>query len=229
MDKCLGFGGVGDCFVVILKLLEHNRPLFYTHIDISEERIKLSDQLLNMFNIEHKCVVVGDVRQWWEDHSHEYDKHFNVFAKGYIDIPLRPYHWQPCIDKGYHNPFVQIIPTKTDCVAVQVSSGGERSYKYKPVVEYVTDNYDKRQVLWFGTDTDFEIDYGTNYCGKLSFIDALSRMTQCKYFVGFPSVLLYWSLRHKSQCYLFTDHQGRDDLRIHEEWKKLITYDIGDA
>jgi len=226
MDKCLGFGGVGDCFIVILKLLEHDRPLFYTHIDVSKDRIKLSDQLLDLFNIEHECIVVEDIKQWWEYHSHKYDKCFNVFAKGYIDIPVRPYHWQPCIDKGYHNPFTESMRQKSEYIAVQVHSGGQRSYKYKPVVQHVRESYDTDKILWLGTDTDFKVDYGVNHCGKLSFVQALRAVSTSKSFVGFPSVLLYWALWHKKLCYLFTDHQGRDDLRMHEEWKKLLTYDI---
>ena len=226
MDRCLGYGGLGDCFIIILKLLEYKNRLVYTHIDISENRLKLSMELLNFFGIRHDCKVVPNIREWWYDYNGEYNKCFNVFAKGHIDIPVKPYHWQPCIDEGYHNPFAQIIPTKIDHVAVQVNSGGSRSHKEKPIIEYVMDNYDEGQILWFGTDKDFKSEYGTNYCGKLDFISALVRMASCKYFVGFPSVLLYNALYTKTQCYLFTDHQGRDDLRIHDEWKKYITYDI---
>lgn len=225
MDKCLGFGGLGDCFIVILKLLEYNKPFVYTHVDNSSNRLKLSMELLDFFGIQHKCRLVSNIQQWWYDNHQEFDKCFNVFAKGYIDIPVKPYHWQPCIDGGYHNPFAQIIPTKTDHVAVQVNSGGGRSYKEKPLVEYVMDNYDKSQILWFGTDKSFKSEYGINYCGKLDFISALVRMASCKYFVGFPSVLLYNALYTKTQCYLFTDHQGHNDLRIHDKWKEYLSYD----
>ena len=225
VDKCLGFGGVGDCFIVSLKLLEYNEPFTYTHIDISHPRLILSKKLLNKFGVQCNCLKVDNIKYWWRDNSSTYDKCFNVFAKGYIDIPIRPYHWQPCTDEGYHNPFAQIIPIKTDHVAVQVNSGGNRTYKEKPIVEYVLDNYNESQILWFGTDTDFKSDYGINYCGKLDFMSALSRMASCRYFVGFPSILLYHALYTKAQCYVFTDHQGRDDLRIHDQWKGYLSYD----
>jgi len=226
MDRCLGFGGLGDCFIVILKLLEYNEPLIYTHIDINESRLELSKQLLDFFNIEHDCYVVDDIKQWWYANYTKFDKCFNVFARGFIDIPRRPYHWDPCTDEGYNNPFTESLNKKSECVAVQVNSGGQRNYKYKPVIEYVSENYDKDKIMWIGTDADFKIDYGVNYCGKLSFIQALDIVSTSKYFVGFPSVLLYWALWHKISCYLFTDHQGKADLRIHSEWKKYITYDI---
>jgi len=227
VDKCLGFGGLGDCFIIILKLLEYNKPFIYTHIDTSPSRLKLSKQLLDYFNIEHDCYVVDDIKQWWYNHNSEFDKCFNVFAKGYIDIPIRPYHWQPCIDEGYRNPFTENIEQKSECVAVQVNSGGNRNYKYKPVIEYVSKNYDKDKILWIGTDKNFEIDYGVNFCGELSFIQTLGVVSTSKYFVGFNSILLYWALYNKTLCYLFTDHQGKEDLRIHDKWKKYITYDIG--
>lgn len=226
MDRCLGYGGLGDCFIIILKLLEYKKPFIYTHIDISEKRLKLSMELLTFFDIQHDCKVVPDIRGWWYDHHQEFDKCFNMFAKGYIDIPIRSYHWQPCIDGGYHNPFTENIGQKSECIAAQINSGRKRNYKHKPVVEYVSENYDKDKILWIGTDKDFKIDYGVNYCGELSFIQALGAVSTSKYFVGFPSMLLYWALWCKMQCYLFTDHQGREDLRIHDEWKKLLTYDI---
>ena len=226
MDKCLGFGGLGDCFIVILKLLEYGKPLVYTHIDTSKSRLQLSMQLLDLCGIQHNCYVVHNIKQWWYQHNDKYDKCFNVFAKGYIDILPRPYHWQPCKDEGYHNPFdTEPVRHKSECVAVQVHSGGDRSYKEKPVVEYVSENYDKDKILWLGTDKDFKVDYGVNYCGELSFIEALGAVSTSKSFVGFPSVLLYWALWHEMPCYVFTDHQGHDDLRIHDEWKKLLTYD----
>jgi len=227
MIKCLGFGGLGDCFIVILKLLEYKNPFIYTHIDTSVNRLKLSVELLDFFNIKHQCFIVKDIRQWWMSNSKNYDKHFNVFAKGYIDIPRRSYHWQPCIDEGYINAFSNRVPAKTKHVAVQVNSGGNRNYKHKPVVEYTTSNFDKDKILWFGTDKDFKSEYGTNYCGKLNFTEALKHIAQCESFIGFHSVLLYWALYNRIQCYLFTDHQGREDLRIHDEWKQYLKYDIG--
>jgi hypothetical protein len=183
-------------------------------------------QLLDMFNIKHDCFVVYDIRQWWYANYTQFDKCFNVFARGFIDIPRKPYHWDPCTDEGYHNPFTENMKPKYGAVTVQVNSGGSRSYKHKPVIEYVSKNYDKDKILWVGTDTDFEIDYGSNLCGKLSFVGALDVVAASKYFVGFPSVMLYWALWHKISCYLFTDHQGKDDLRIHDAWKSYITYDV---
>jgi len=226
MDKCLGFGGLGDCFIVILKLLEYPNQFIYTHIDTSQSRLDLSMQLLDMFKIKHDCHVVLDIKKWWYEHNNEFDKCFNVFAKGYIDIPIRPYHWQPCIDEGYNDPFTKNIRQKFEHIVVQINSGGKRSYKYKPIIEYVSKNYNKDKILWVGTDKDFKIDYGVNFCGKFSFIQTLEIISTSKYFVGFNSMLLYWALYNKINSYLFTDHQGKEDLRIHNEWKKYITYDL---
>lgn len=228
MDKCLGFGGLGDCFIIALKLLEYQRPYFYVHLETSRKRSVLSDKLLDYMGIPHKIVVVKDIRSSWYEHHEKFDKCFNVFAKGYIDIPPRPYHWEPCRDGGYSIPYRKDIPNKSEYVAVQVNSGGERNYKKKPVIEYVLDNFDKDKVLWLGTDTDFKtpFGFGTNYCGVLDFISALEKIAHCSYFVGFNSVMLYWALWHKLDCFLFTDHQGREDLRIHDEWKKHLIFDI---
>lgn len=226
MDKCLGFGGVGDCFIVILKLLEYKRPFIYTHVDNDAGRLGASKKLLEMFNIPHECLLIDDKRQWWKENKPNYDKCFNVFAKGYIHIPKKSYHWEPCIDEGIKNPFPIELPEKIEYVAVQShSSDIDRSYKRRPIVKYVSDHYNEDRVLWFGTDTEFNPGYGTNYCGKLDFAEALRKIAACKYFVGFPSVLFFWALYNKTKCYVFTDHTGRENLRIHDEWKKYITYD----
>lgn len=226
MDKCLGHGGVGDCFITILKLLEYNKPYIYTHVDSDTGRLNASKELLEMFNIPHECLLIGEKKKWWKENSSKYDKHFNVFAKGYIHIPRKPYHWQPCIDEGIKNPFPNKLPEKIDYVAVQAhSSDIGRSYKRVPIVQYVSANYDRDKVLWFGTDKEFNPGFGTNYCGKLAFADALKKIAECKYFVGFPSVLFFWALYNKTYCYVFTDHTGHENLRIHDEWKKYITYD----
>ncbi|KKM67056.1 hypothetical protein LCGC14_1475030, partial [marine sediment metagenome] len=95
MDKCLGFGGLGDCFIIILKLLEYPNPFIYTHIDTSANRLKLSMELLDLFGIQHECKVVTNIREWWYTNNGNYNKCFNVFSKGHIHIPRRPYHWQP--------------------------------------------------------------------------------------------------------------------------------------
>ena len=100
----------------------------------------------------------------------------------------------------------------------------EHSYKVN-VVKY---SYwiSKSKILWFGTDKNFKPEYGSNCCGKLDLISTLVGISSCKYFVGFPSVLLYNALYTKTRCHLFTDHQGKEDLRIHDKWKKYLTYDI---
>jgi len=226
MDKCLGFGGLGDCFIVGLKLMEYPNEYVYVHIDNSKSRLTSSMYLMEHLGIPAIGKVVKNIKRWWYTNHNQFDKCFNVFANGYIDIPKRDYHWEPCRDEGYKNPYRKELKTKTDFIAVQINSGGQRSYKYKPIIEYVYANYDRNKILWFGTDTEFHAEYGTNYCGKIDFISALEKISECKYFVGFNSVLLYWSLWNKLDCFLFTDHQGKEDLRIHKEWKKHLEFDI---
>lgn len=231
MDKYLGFGGLGDCFIVLLKLLEYKNDFIYTHIDTSENRLNLSHQLLDIYNIKHECKLVNDIRNWWELHNKEYDKCFNVFAKGYIDIPLRSYHWQPCIDDGYSIPFsYSSNGPKYDLVVVQVNAGtSPRNYKHKPIVRYVENHFDMDKVMWVGTDTEFKHNGGYNFVGKFD-LDTVLRLTSvCSDFVGFNGILLYNALWNKTSCFLFTDHQDRNDLRISTEWKSYLKYDLDEV
>ena len=57
VDKCLGFGGIGDCFIVMLKLLELKKPYIYTHIDVSENRLSSSIELLNKTKNERVNII----------------------------------------------------------------------------------------------------------------------------------------------------------------------------
>ena len=234
MEISLSQGGLGDCFIAILKILEYERPLIHTHIgnDKNPKRLELAKNLLDYFEIENDCYTVpGNIHHWWIKHHKNFDKHFNVFAKGYVDVPKKSWHWEGCRDEGFSEAFAKYIPPKKNLVAVQVEAGGpdlttHRNHKVKPVVEYVRNNYDPDTVLWFGVDSDFSAEFGINYSGKLDLIPALEKIRECKYFVGFNSILLYWALWHKTECFLFTDHQGREDLRIHDEWKKYLSYDL---
>ena len=138
-------------------------------------------------------------------------------------------NWEPCKDEGYLIPFARNIPEKQDWVEVQAEAGmqsSHRNYKSMPIVEYVRDNYAEEKVLWFGMDKDLDPSYGINYSGSLDFISALKMIAKCKYFVGFNSILLYCFPWHKSKSFLFTDHQGSHDLRMHIEWKNYVFYDL---
>ena len=52
--KYLGYGGVGDCLIIILKLLEQEKYELYTHIESTKEKLLMCGELLNIFNINFK-------------------------------------------------------------------------------------------------------------------------------------------------------------------------------
>lgn len=225
MDDLMGFGGLGDCFICALKCMEYEKPYLYTHVDTSISRLKMSEELLNILNINNRCLKVDNIKEWWYNNASRYTKCFNVFAKGYIDIPIRPYHWQPCIDEGYSKPYCFEKPKKNRAI-IQVSTGGNRTYKNKPIVEYAIKTFDLDTIVWVGTDKEFNSKIGTNLVGKTTLKECLNLISNSSHFVGFNSLLLYWSLYNKLDCFLFTDHQGREDLRIHDEWKNHLNMDI---
>jgi hypothetical protein len=51
----------------------------------------------------------------------------------------------------------------------------------------------------------------------------------CSDFVGFNGILLYNALWNKTSCFLFTDHQDRNDLRISTEWTSYLKYDLDEV
>lgn len=227
MEQYLGFGGLGDCFIVGLKVLEQNTPEYlYTHVDSSHNRAKIDSELLTSMGINHTVLVVSDIKTWWYSHHNEYDKCFNVFAKGYIDIPKLPYHWEPCKDEGYVSSFSANV-SKTDTVAVQVNAGvgvTNRSYHKRPLVFHTLDLFPNDMVVWLGTDSNFSSSVGVNKVGQTSLKEAMDIIQTSKAFIGFPSFFLYWALYNNTPSYIFIDHQGTQDLRIHPDWKSLITY-----
>lgn len=229
MNKYLGFGGLGDCFIVILKLLEQPKPYFYTHIGDNLTPKSACEELLKIYNIPSEVIIVRNIPEYFDKYNKNYDKCFNVFAKGYIDIPIRPYHWEPCKDEGFNTSNGPNCSDehKEHSVSVQVNAGLDdinRSFLVKHVVQEAFQRFDPKSIIWLGTDENFQIDVGCNLIGKTSLEVAMTIVRKSYNFIGFPGFLLYWALYNKVNCYIFPDHQDRSDLRIHSEWKKYITY-----
>lgn len=225
--KYLGYGGVGDCFIIILKLIEDGGDFIYTHVEKNKSKLRMCGELLTSYNIEHELINTNNIRGWWSKYSKRYDKHFNMFAAGHINVPSKPYHWEPCKDNGYKNPFNPNMKEKTNKVCVQVNGGigiTTRHLFNRPIVDYITKDFNQDDVVWIGTEKDFDPPFGKNLSGKLSLEETFEEISTASYFVGFNSVLLYWSLYNKINCHLFMDHQGKYDTRIHEEHKQYLTY-----
>lgn len=227
MVRFLGQGGVGDCFIIILKLKETGvNEYVYTHVDKNHERLLMSHKLLDHFNVPHEIQLVKNIPEWHAKHSHEYDKNFNVFAKGYIDIPRQPYHWEPCKDEGFKCPFPDVIPDKGNHVVVQVNGGvgqTNRHWSKRDIADYVSDEFDEDEVIWVGSE-ELTPPFGTTISGNSSWAKSLEIISTASAFVGYNSVLLYWALYNKVESHLFMDHQGYNDLRIHDNWKPYLEY-----
>jgi hypothetical protein len=245
-EKIAGLGGVGDCLIIIFKLLEReNQNYEYFHLATSEPKVKMCKELLNNFKIKHKMLsTTNPVQLVWPMllKKVKFDKLLNVFAEGHIKPPKQPHHWEPCTDEGFSQPFAQDEIEKKDRVIVQVNATIEpppekllsdhgkvycpegRHFSVRPLVDYVRKTYPDKEVWWVGTDKNFKCDFGYNVVGCFSLSEVFKEIAASKHFVGFNSVLLYWALRNKVKCTLFPDHQGRNDMRIHSEWKKYINY-----
>ena len=240
-EKIIGLGGVGDCLIIIFKLLEReNQNYTYVHLASSNEKGKMCDELLSNYNIKHQVMIALNPRATWEQCVNNFDDSLNVFAEGRITAPKQPHHWEPCIDSGIKNPFEEPETEKIQRrVVVQVNATLHkppeegldnvhcpegRHYSVRPLVEHVKHAHTEREIFWGGTDTGFECEFGHNMVGSLSMQDVFEEIAKASFFVGFNSVLMYWALRNKVDCTLFPDHQGRNDMRIHKEWKKYLDY-----
>ncbi len=240
-EKIIGLGGVGDCLIIIFKLLERkNQNYTYVHLASSEEKAEMCDELLNNYNIKHQVIISPSPRSTWEASSHNFDDRLNVFAEGRITIPKQPHHWEPCVDSGFSSPFEEPeIEKVSERVIVQVNATFHkppkegldnvlcpegRHYAVRPLVEYVRRTHPTGEIFWVGTDTDFQCEFGHNMVGSFSMKDVFKEIAGASFFVGFNSVLLYWALRNRVNCTLFPDHQGKNDMRIHKEWKGYLDY-----
>lgn len=241
-EKVIGLGGVGDCLIIIFKLMEReNQNYAYVHLASSEEKGEMCSELLTDFEIQHEILVTPQPRPLWEALSNSFDERLNVFAKGHITAPPQPFHWEPCVDAGFAEPFSTTgTSKKADRVVVQVNATFHkpppeglanvhcpegRHHSVRPLVEYVKREYADKEVVWVGTDTDFDCpDFGQNKVACFTMKEVMTQIAESKFFVGFNSVLLYWALRNQVQSTLFPDHQGRNDMRIHDEWQKYLTY-----
>ena len=228
MRKFLGYGGVGDCFIIILKLLEQMESFLYTHAESTLEKLKMCGELLDIYGIQYNLIHAPNLRQWWLKNHNAYGKCFNLCSAGRVNVPPRDFHWEPCRDEGILNPFNKAIFKKEDLLCAQVNGGlknnhAQRHADKRPMAEYVSKIKKNLNVSWVGID-DFDPPFGDNYSGKLSLKETMRMIAQSKIFVGFNSILLYWALHNKVESHLFMDHQGKYDIRIHEEWKPYLHY-----
>lgn len=225
----LGYGGVGDCLIIILKLLEQKENKSYTHIESTKEKLLMCGELLTIFNINHQLIHAPNLRYWWQTNHSKFSKCFNVCAHGRINCEPRDFHWQPCVDEGFENPFSSNIVKKKYDLCIQVNGGvknegKKRHINKRPILEYLNKfNFDERKVCWVGIE---EIDppFGKSFSGKSSLKETFKLINESEKFIGFNSVLLYWALYNKIESHLFMDHQGKYDIRIHDDWKKYLTY-----
>ncbi|MBD35886.1 MAG: hypothetical protein CL512_03880 [Actinobacteria bacterium] len=228
MKKFLGYGGVGDCFIIILKLLEQKEDFTYTHVESTLEKLQMCGELLNTYGIQHNLIHATNLRGWWLKNHNAYDKRFNLCAAGYINVPPRDFHWEPCKDEGVINPFNNHQTKQYNLLCAQVNGGlknnhAQRHANKRPMAEYVKKIKKNLNVAWVGID-DFNPPFGESYSGKLSLKETMDMIAESKIFVGFNSILLYWALHNKVESHLFMDHQGKYDIRIHEEWKPYLHY-----
>ena len=254
MKKYLGHGGVGDCLIAVLKLLElEDEDFVYHHLNTNPTKLKMCGELFELFGINYKLLHCHDKVRTWNNISGDYDKCFNMYAEGKINVPPKEEmlrraeddterhrvglfygnHWEACRDEGLKEPFNSMIYPLEDYIVVQPIAGlvGEREdlkrysrhWKNRPIIEYVRDEFPNDKVVWVGSE-EFEAPFGENMCGKLTFKNTFDLIARCKEYVGFNSVLLYWALYNQRPSHLFMDFQGRHDVRMHSEWLKYITY-----
>jgi hypothetical protein len=254
VKKYLGHGGVGDCLIVILKLLElKDKDFVYHHLNTHPVKLKMCGELLEMFDIKYELLNCNNKVATWNSISHNYDKCFSMYAAGKIDVPPKSEmlmeaendierrrigifygnHWEACRDEGLKEPFNSMIYPREDYIVVQPIAGlvGERED-----LKRYSRHWKNRPIIEYVKDKfpndkiiwvgseDFEAPFGENMCGKLSIKDTFDVISGCSTFVGFNSVLLYWALYNQRSSHLFMDFQGRYDVRMHSEWKKYLTF-----
>jgi hypothetical protein len=186
---------------------------------------------LNLYNIRHKLVHAPNLRGWWHQNHKKYDKCFNLCAAGYVNVPPQDFHWAPCRDEGIQKPFADMLWSKKHPLCVQVNGGLKDNHKKRHFLKQDGLSYiekifggKKEDVVWVGIDDSFTPPFGVNYSGKLSLEETLVTIASSEVFLGFNSILLYWALHNRVNSHLFMDHQGRHDVRIHEDWKKYLTF-----
>ena len=254
MKKYLGHGGVGDCLIVILKLLElQDKDFIYHHLNTNPTKLQMCGELLELFGIKYKLLNCNNKIATWNSIKNDYDKCFSMYAAGKIDVPPKSEmmqaakddierhrinifygnHWEGCRDEGLSAPFSDIIHPHENYIVVQPIAGliGERED-----LKRYSRHWKNRPIIEYTRDKfskerivwvgseKFEAPFGENMCGKLSIKDTFDLIAKCKEYVGFNSVLLYWALYNKRPSHLFMDFQGEHDVRMHKEWKKYLTF-----
>lgn len=232
MKHFVSSGGLGDAFIVALKLKEwekekvdptFNEPYYsfsWTHIE--------SVDIGKPFEIIVKKMNFENCRQWTFEHNPNYIQNIKELTKDKEIIPTPPSSTCSFYNKAWllKNPFLE--NNKKDLeydIVLQCSAGvkNDRGWKDDPLKIAECLAATGRHVTIIGTDSRYKksttnTDKIINLVDRTSMEDALNIIERCNAFVGLSGFLTFYSMANKKPTIHLQQSKGTNETYIHSKW-----------
>lgn len=228
--KTFSFGGLGDSYIVYLKLknaLKLNENLFVDHVFIeSNETVpKLIKQVYPSFLIENErmslesCCVENYEQKYRAGESGPWDDRIplNTSVDGTYLFPAR--------DGGLgYDVLIPRVSQPRGLFTIQVSAGANntRNWKFDPRVLVNLLRRKGYKVFLVGTDPKFEDKTDRdNFVNQINLVTTLGLIYNSQVHIGLSGFLTYWSLNHCVPNIHFEESPEHNKHYIHPSWEQF--------
>lgn len=238
--KVVSTGGVGDSFIVFLKLIEklkedRNLTIDWTHIESNEKSIELiNDWFYNSFFRDFSFdPITGEraIRLFAiTDEAYSPQKVMRDYL-GTHEI-FNAHILGQCKFYGFNNnqavktPFINLPQKKAGytydlCIQVSAGANSSRSWNFDPrQLKRLLENKGLKVALVGSSDNFFNPEDKDNYVKKCPIHESISVISSSRVYVGLSGFHTYWSLA----CGIKNIHQQESEdhnrAYIHPKWNK---------
>lgn len=213
LNKYFSSGGLGDSFIVYLKLKQLNEDFHWTHVESNSIVPDLCREIYGAHNNDFLCdpnYIESYINGKWKD--------FTPISSGIDDL---------CPLKGktsikLENPFLNLPEMEREydfCIQVSAGAKSERNWKFNPLDLKKILNAKGFSVILIGSDKKFEnIEDDNNLVGKRSLRDSLSYIRKSFVFVGLSGFLSFYALANKINTIHYQIDNHHNERYIHPLW-----------
>jgi ADP-heptose:LPS heptosyltransferase len=217
LSKYISTGGLGDSWIVYLKLLQ------------------MKDADLSWHHVESNNIVPPICRDLYKHFPATFEYDYN-YIQNYAAGKWREYQpissgvdsWCPL--KGetgirLEKPFLDVAPLKQKeyNAVIQVSGGAKngRSWKFDPIQLKSTLKALGLNVALVGTDKRYEKKSdNSNFVGKLSLAETLDLIRKSDVFVGLSGFLNYYACSVRTKNLHLIESEGHEKRYYHPDWSE---------
>lgn len=216
-DNYFSSGGLGDSFIVYLKLQQLNQDVHWTHVESNQIVASLCKEIYGVHNNDFLCD------------SNYIESYLAGKWKDMIPVSSGIDDWCPLKGKTsivLNDPFLKINEEKKEYdVCIQVSAGAkaERKWNFNPLDLKKILKAKGYNAILIGNDQRFKDDKDeTNFVGKIHIRDSLANIRKSGIFIGLSGFLPFYALANKIKTIHYQIDKHHNERYIHPLWYPYI-------